>query len=127
MAARILLFQEDAGIGGVMRARLEREGYDVTWASTFPEAAPILMDGRTDLFLVCLPGTTWVGHAMLGEARRANPTMPILVVTSAATQELDRALTRLGAAWSVARGRWQTLAEAVRRALGTSSAEASRG
>lgn len=94
-AKRILLFQEGAADAAApLRAHLADEGFEVTSARTFLEAAPFLAVGRTDLFLFYLPEQEWVRNAILNETRRANPSLPIVAIAANASDELLQFLTR---------------------------------
>jgi hypothetical protein len=110
-----------------MRSRLTAEGFEVTCARTFLEAAPSLAPGRTDLFLIYLPETEWVRNAILTEVRRANPALPIIALTSVIADDLFQLLARFQVASVLpVRGNWQSMVQTMRNAL-TSSESATGG
>jgi hypothetical protein len=112
------LFQEDNRAAESIQARLVEEGFAVTCARTFLEAAPHLVAGRTHLFLIYLPETEWVRNAILTEVRRANPTMPIVAVAPRVSNELGQVLRRLHVANVLAASSsWKTLVETLHQAL----------
>lgn len=116
--ARVLLFHEDRAIAAPVRERFVAAGYAVSGARSFLEAAPWFVPGRVDVLVMYVPAVAWVRNAILAEARRANPTLPIVAVT-ADSRELAPVLARLHRATAVDAGDgWPAVLHAVRDALG---------
>jgi DNA-binding NtrC family response regulator len=119
-AARVLLFHEDGATAESLRSRLANAGFEVTGARTFLEAAPFLVTGRLDLFLIYLPETEWVRNAILTEVRRGNPALPIVALTPTMSDDLCQVLARLDIATVLPTGSsWQGLVVAIHNALGS--------
>lgn len=118
--ARILFFFEDRARGEPLVARLTDEGFEVTGARTFLEAVWTLVAGHVNLFLIHLPETERVRNAILTEARRANPTLPILALAPAVSNELSQVLARFHLATLLpATGSWKRFLDAIYSALGS--------
>jgi DNA-binding NtrC family response regulator len=79
--ARILVYSEGTLAGTEsLQAHLLGEGFRVSCAGNFFEAAPHLAPGRIDLFWCHLPRKKWVRDGLLAAARRANPNLPIIAI-----------------------------------------------
>lgn len=78
----ILLVEDKAELRAMLRKALERSGYSVEEASDGPSAIQKVHDRRYLLVLsdLKLPGNS--GIDVLREARRAEPTLPVILVTA---------------------------------------------
>lgn len=101
MAARILVVEDDADINEIISAQLARRGHSCVQAFSGSEALMRLdCRGETlpyDLVIsdLMLPGAT--GEQLIDTVRRADPDLPVIVI-SARTSTADRVeLLRLGA------------------------------
>jgi excisionase family DNA binding protein len=95
-------------------------GFRVDSATTFLEEVPFLGPGHTDLFLFYLPQKEWVRNAILTEARRANPTLPIEAMAAQLSDDVFQLLARFHVSSVLpARGNWRGALEALRKALTT--------
>jgi hypothetical protein len=118
--AHILVFCEDPGIGESLRAHLASERFNVTGAKTPLEAAWCLADGHVDLFLIHLPNAEWVTSAIVMEVRAAHPTLPIIGLAPAISNELGQQLARLHLFKVLPASRsWQGIAQTIHEALGS--------
>jgi DNA-binding response OmpR family regulator len=79
---RLLLIEDDALIGEMIRLNLQQEGYEVTWSRDGVEATDLVLRGEFDLLLldVMLPGR--LGYDIARDAREAGLTQPILMLTA---------------------------------------------
>ncbi len=79
---RLLLIEDDALIGEMIRLNLQQEGYEVTWIRDGLEATEVVGRGEFDLMLldVMLPGR--LGYDIARDAREAGLTQPILMLTA---------------------------------------------
>ncbi len=101
MAARILVVEDDADINEIISARLARHGHSCMQAFSGSEAL-MRLDCRGETLpydlVICdlmLPGAT--GEQLIDTVRRADPDLPVIVI-SARTSTADRVeLLRLGA------------------------------
>lgn len=120
---RVLLFYEDVASAASLRLFLAAEGFHVTGAQSFLEAAPILTAGRVDLFIVQLPETEWIVNAILTEVRRVRSTLPIVALTATVSSNLRQVLDRLHVVSVPSQGdNREGLLVAIRRALRSSEA-----
>ncbi len=101
MAARILVVEDDADINEIISAQLARHGHSCVQAFSGSEAL-MRLDCRGETLpydlVICdlmLPGAT--GEQLIDTVRRADPDLPVIVI-SARTSTADRVeLLRLGA------------------------------
>jgi DNA-binding response OmpR family regulator len=79
---RLLLIEDDALIGEMIRLNLRQEGYEVTWSRDGVEATKLVLGGQFDMMLldVMLPGR--MGYDIARDAREAGITQPILMLTA---------------------------------------------
>jgi DNA-binding response OmpR family regulator len=79
---RILIVEDEAGISDFLRRGLEAEGYDVTCAADGLEGQARALGEPFDLVLLdlMLPGRD--GLEVLADVRRADPTMPVILLTA---------------------------------------------
>lgn len=79
---RILLAEDDAGIGHVIRRGLSAAGYHVDHALSGQEALDLAWDGDYDLLILdlMLPGRD--GWSVCEELRRAHRDTPVLMLTA---------------------------------------------
>ena len=87
IGTRLLLVEDDDSIAGPLITGLEREGFDVTWAS---DGRAALEADEPDFVLLDL-GLPDLDGAEVARRIRARSTVPIIVVT-ARGEELDRVL-----------------------------------
>jgi hypothetical protein len=103
--------------------RLASEGFDVSFARTFPEAALLFAPGRADLFLFHLPQQEWVRNAILSEARRANPRLRIIALAASASDGVLQLLARLGVSKVLpVSGNWRGILDSIRETLASNAA-----
>ncbi len=85
--ARVLVVEDDDGIAEPLVRALQREGYETARAATGADATR-LVDGGVDLVVLDLGLPDADGVAVCRTMRRADPTLPILMLT-ARSDELD--------------------------------------
>lgn len=116
--AHILVFCGDPAIGESLRAHLASEGFKLTGAKTPLEAVWCLANEHVDLLLIHFPKADWVVSAILMEVRRAHPTISIVGLAPAASNELGQRLARLHRFKVLpASTSWQGLAQTIQEAL----------
>ncbi len=82
MKGKILLIEDEELVGTMVRMNLETDGYEVEWHKDGEQGLLALRTGRFDLVLldISLPGMD--GMALLTEARRAEISTPIMMLTA---------------------------------------------
>ena len=85
--ARLLIVEDDEGLGEVLRIHLEHEGFETRSVSSAEEALPLLEKFPQDLVLtdLNLPGAS--GLELLKRVRSIDREMPVIVMTAFATVE----------------------------------------
>ncbi len=81
MPRRLLVIEDDAGSRYAAERVLSAAGYEVYLAPTGAIALDLMRHHQFDgvLLDVVLPDTT--GHAVLGELRQLQPTIPVIVIS----------------------------------------------
>jgi two-component system response regulator RegX3 len=87
---RVLLIEDEEGLGEALEYQLGREGYEVEWTTDGAEGLERFRMGGADLVLLdlMLPGTP--GEEICKEIRRAS-NVPIIMLTARDT-EIDKVL-----------------------------------
>jgi DNA-binding response OmpR family regulator len=80
---RLLLVEDDVGLGSTLQERLEKEGYSVTWAKTLAEAERQAKAAPLDLVILDVGLPDGSGFELAEKLRRESPT-PFLFVTAQA-------------------------------------------
>lgn len=93
----ILVVDDEKSIRFTTKAILSKEGYDVSTANGYCEALDIMAKGYFDLIFVdvMLEGKT--GLDVLREAKKLNPTCPVVLFTGYPNIESESEAFRLGA------------------------------
>jgi DNA-binding response OmpR family regulator len=78
---RILLVEDDASLGRALCDRLDREGWDVTWARTFTTAFREVEDGRWALAILDVRLPDGSGFDLARTIRRRSLT-PVMLMTA---------------------------------------------
>lgn len=89
---RVLILQEDEAALDSVRTDLEGEGFEVTGARSFIEAAPFIVGTRVDVLLIYLPRIEWVRRAVLNQIKRANAQLPLVAVSPPAADPIAEKL-----------------------------------
>lgn len=119
---RVLLCDDEEDsycITRTLLARVDPDGYEVTWISEAAEALPLLATRSHDICLLDLHLGRHNGLAVLAESRRAAWPTPILLLTSERARDRDIEAMRLGAAGYLEKGDLEprALDRAIRYAL----------
>ena len=95
--ARILIMDDEAQERSRIESFLKQKGYDVTSLASVPEAMAAMQRERYDVFLTdCnIPGVDALRTS--DEARRINPDMAVIIMTSFGTIETAVKAIRAGA------------------------------
>ena len=116
----VLLVEDEPMVRTVAERALTRHGYTVISADNGEEALDILARGEEIALLisdVVMPGMD--GPAMVREARKSHPELPILFISGYAEEQLRRSIDLDKVAFLPKPFSVQELAEAARRALET--------
>jgi nitrogen regulation protein NR(I) len=97
MNARILLIEDDASAGAALQKVLRAEGYHVDHARRGDEGLTQARPGQYDLVLTDLKMPGLSGLELISELHRANPRLPIIMMTAHGTTETAIEATKLGA------------------------------
>lgn len=95
--SRVLLIEDDEGLGAGLVGVLAGDGYEVRWARRADEARRLLADGAPDLVLLDLGLPDADGLDVCREIRSDHPDVVVVVVT-ARTEEADAVLALDGGA-----------------------------
>jgi two-component system, OmpR family, response regulator QseB len=82
MRRRILVIEDDEGIGSVLERGLELAGYDVTVAATARSGRAAWRTGGFDLILLDLMLPDGNGLDLLDECRATGDTTPVVLLTA---------------------------------------------
>lgn len=88
MTTRVLLAEDDEAIASPLARALGREGYEVTVASTGPDALKSALDDEYSLLILDLGLPELDGLEVCREVRAARPEIAVLMLT-ARTDEMD--------------------------------------
>jgi len=119
----VLLVEDEPMVRTVAERALTRHGYKVVTADNGEEALDILGRGEEFALLVSdvvMPGMD--GPAMVREARKSRPELPILFISGYAEEQLRKSIDLDNVAFLPKPFSVQELAEAARRALETKPA-----
>ena len=122
----VLLVEDEPMVRTVAERALTRHGYKVIAADNGEEALDILSSGEEIALLVSdvvMPGMD--GPAMVREARKSHPDLPILFISGYAEEQLRKSIDLDKVAFLPKPFSVQELAEAARRALETKPANES--
>jgi len=80
---RILIIDDDAGVRGVLKAMLERAGYDVSAAESGTEGLELAHSRRPDLVLldIEMPGMNGFDVCSLMKTDTALSSVPVIIMT----------------------------------------------
>src|SRR5680860_342355 len=89
MSRRVLIVDDEPRVREIAASYLQREGFDVREASDGDDARRHLGEFKPDLVIldVMFPGAS--GLVLLAEIRRAEPSLPVIMLTARA-EESDR-------------------------------------
>ena len=123
-AVKILLVDDDELLNTIMRSLLEREGFDITVASTVAEALKLISTERYDVLLsdLHMPGAA-DGLTVISAMRHLNPKAIALLLTSFPEMDVAaQAILRQADEIMIKRSNPEEIVEAVKRriASGTS-------
>jgi two-component system, OmpR family, response regulator len=79
---RILLIEDDRGIGTAVREQIEADGHSVDWAMRLDTAADALAGARFDLLLLDLMLPDGRGIPFLKALRAKGSTTPVIILTA---------------------------------------------
>lgn len=90
MPSRVLVIDDEVYIRELARRTLEKDGYDVSEASTGPEAIELLSQGaQFDLLLADLNMPEMPGGEMVRRIRASQPDLKVLYVTGLIDQLMN--------------------------------------
>jgi two-component system cell cycle response regulator len=119
VSLRILLVEDNEDHAFLARAALEDEGHHVQWAATANAGLELAQSGEFDAVAVdyCLPDSS--GVELLVRIRRAEPDLPVVIVTSQGSEQVAVEAMRAGAGdYVVKTGRHgPELAQAIARVV----------
>ncbi|MGZ3712387.1 MAG: response regulator transcription factor, partial [Bdellovibrionota bacterium] len=85
---KILLVEDDPGIGKGLKVALELEGYGVIWAETLAAAkSATAKEGSFDLVILDLNLPDGSGLTFARSSRSDFPAMPVLMLTASSDEE----------------------------------------
>src|SRR5690242_9002150 len=89
MTATILIVEDEADLGELMRYNLEAEGYGVVAAESGDEAVERIRDGVPDLILLdwMLPGLSGIELMRRWRSREETARVPVIMVTARGEEE----------------------------------------
>ena len=90
LALRILLVEDDNGLGGALRDQIRAEGHVPDWAQTLSDADDHLATTHYDLVLLDMHLPDGNGLDFLRRLRRSGREMPVIVLTA-----MDRVTDRI--------------------------------
>ena len=79
---RILLIEDDAGLGSAVRDQLEAEGHSPDWAQTLAEAGDAARVVAYDLILLDLMLPDGAGLTLLRSLRQQGSVTPVIILTA---------------------------------------------
>jgi CheY-like chemotaxis protein len=94
--ATILVIDDEPGIRDLLDTLLSRKGYDVVLADSGQKGLEVFLRVRPDVIVLDLKMPGMDGLTVLQQIRRLNPTQPVIVLTGAATPELEQQVRALG-------------------------------
>src|SRR5438552_5132079 len=95
--ARILVCDDQEMMRDSLASTLAREGHEVTAANDGTVALQRLSSARFDLLITDLKMPRMTGIELLGEAKKARPEMPVIMMTAFATVQTAVEAMKLGA------------------------------
>lgn len=95
--AKVLVVDDDTSILTVLKTLLEREGFDVVTADSSDKAYNILKQDEFDLMLSDIVMQPFDGIALLGQARKLNPEIQVIIMTGFANIETATKAMKSGA------------------------------
>ncbi len=96
-ASSIFIVDDEPILRQTLSAILQRQGYQVSTASSIQEAAQILSKGGFDLVFLDLKMPGGGGMELLPDIRKMYPEMPVIILTAHATLDSAMGAVRLGA------------------------------
>ena len=84
---KVLLVEDDPGIGKTVEFNLKDEGYEVYWAKNLRDARAIYNDTQVDIILLDIGLPDGIGLDLCKEVRETNKSIPILVLTATIEEE----------------------------------------
>jgi CheY-like chemotaxis protein len=94
--ATILVIDDEPGIRDLLDTLLSRKGYDVVLADSGQKGLEVFLRARPDVIVLDLKMPGMNGVTVLQQIRSLNPTQPVIVLTGAATPELEQQVRALG-------------------------------
>ena len=86
-ASRVLIIDDDESLRKVIGYMLEEAGYEVDRAASAEEGLAILAERRPDLVLSDIKMPKKDGIELLGDIKRVDPTIPVVILTAFASVE----------------------------------------
>lgn len=85
--ARLLVVEDERNVGATLVERLQREGFDVTWATTLADARVQVKGRRFDLALLDVGLPDGSGFSLAEDIRAANRATALIFLTAMGTPE----------------------------------------
>jgi DNA-binding NtrC family response regulator len=95
--AQVLVVDDDQYIREILRILLTAEGYDVTIASTGPEALGVINSASIDLVISDIRMNPMSGVELLRNIRDITKELPVIMLTAYGSPETAREASALGA------------------------------
>lgn len=94
--AKILVIDDEVGIRNLLDTLLHRKGYDVVLADNGQKGLAVFRRERPDVVVLDLKMPGMDGFTVLQQVRSLNPTQPVIILTGAATPEMEQQVRALG-------------------------------
>lgn len=94
--AKILVIDDEQGILDLLDTLLSRKGYDVVLAASGQKGLEIFRRERPDVVVLDLKMPGMNGLTVLQQVRSLNPKQPVIILTGAATPEMEQQVRALG-------------------------------
>ena len=101
MSARkaILVIDDEPVVVAVLRDLLEGEGYEVVSATSGPEGLEVFSESDPDLVITDMRMPEVTGVDVLEAIRRDSPTVPVIVLSAAASKQAAERVVELDGQW----------------------------
>jgi DNA-binding NtrC family response regulator len=94
--SKVLVIDDEAGIRSLLDTLLSRKGYEVVLASSGQKGLELFRRERPDVVVLDLKMPEMDGLTVLKELRRIDSQRPVVVLTGAATPEMEQQVSALG-------------------------------
>jgi len=95
----ILVIDDEPMVVAVLRDLLEGEGYEVVTATSGPEGLEVFSESDPDLVITDMRMPEVTGVDVLEAIRRDSPTVPVIVLSAAASKQAAERVVELDGQW----------------------------